>query len=169
MNEGRINERLDELLLIEERAERRSESLVELIKGLEEDRKKVVLELTEKMELVDHSLKNIGSCSKIIENKIQSAEKVYTNSIKAIKIVLWSLIAILLLLSFVVDHEVKKFNMPREEFNRINSKLQRTATFGDFNGRQLVRVRPNSEARFTGDDNQPMPGVYAEVWHYGDD
>jgi len=160
-----FQERVDELLLLEQRIERRAEKFLELTSDYQEKSQSAVKELVGKVEGVDESLKKINAASENVESYMTQCAK---QALRTSQLFLGTVIVAALIIGGTLwwSHHINSdLADAKAELASLNTKLKHKPVITHFHGKDYVRVVPDSETSFTRGDDSEVPGRYAEVWH----
>lgn len=160
-----FQDRVDELLLLEQRADRRAEKFIEITNDYQEKNQKALDDLLGKVGGIDASLAKMNAASDQVRDYVaQSAQ----HALRTAKLFLGTVIACAL---FVVGtlwwshHIISGLAQDKADLRALDTKLKHTPVIVHFKGKDYVRVVPDAETGFTRGDGGEVPGRYAEVWH----
>jgi hypothetical protein len=160
-----FQERVDELLLLEQRADRRAEKFLTLSKEYQESNQTVLLGLIDKAEQVKECLSKINTASEQVSASVASSEK---HAHRTVKLFLSTLVICLLMIASTLwwsRHIQDALEQDKIDLAALDVKLHHTPVIVPFKGKEYVRIVPDSEMTFTHKDGKAVPGLYAEVWH----
>lgn len=161
-----IQERVDELLLIEQRSQRRADQFLELNKEYQEKHQTTYEQLSNKTDEIYSSLQKINEASEKVAQYVDLCKKQATRSTA---VLLYAVIAAAFIIGGTIwwSHHVNaNLADAKDELSSLNTKLAHTPVIARFQGKDYVRVIPDSETGFVHDDGSNAPGRYAQVWHY---
>jgi len=160
-----FQERVDELLLLEQRADRRAKKFIELTKAYQKESQKALNDLLDKVGGIDKSLRKMNAASDSINESVaQSTE----HAKRSTWLFFIAVIAAVLIIASTLwwSHHIKSGLVDaRAELASLNTKLKYKPDFIHFHGRDYVRVVPDSKTIFTRKDGSEEPGTYFRVWH----
>jgi len=142
-----FQERVDELFLMEQRADRRAEKLLELVKSHEAS-------ITEINATSDSIQKHLTLC------RVANMRATYLFRSAALIFVI--VIAGTVWWSRHLDTSLAD---SRAELASIDTKLKHTPVILKYRGKDFVRVTPDTERGFTREEGGEAYGRYAQVWH----
>ena len=144
-----FQDRVDELLLLEQRA----------------DRRKVLDDLLGKVGDIDTRFAKMNAASdQVRDYVVQSAQ----HALRTAKLFLGTVIACALFVAGTLwwfHHIMNKLTPNKADLTALDIKLKHTPVIVNFKGKDYVRIIPNSETGFTRNDGSAVPGKYSEVWH----
>lgn len=159
-----FQERIDELLLIEERVERRSEKFIEIVNNYQNQNRKIFNHLLGNVEEISESLSKINTASDNISEYVTLCEK---HARHTTKVFLGAVVAAVLIVAgalFCSYFTYSDLDNAKTELANLNTKLKHTPVIVNYHGKDYVRVVSNTEKQFT-KNGKKMPGRYAKMWH----
>ena len=116
---------------------------------------------------INYSLQKINDASEKVAQYVDLCKKQATRSTAML---LYALVAAAFIIGGTIwwsHHVSSNLADAKAELSSLNTKLAHTPVVLHFEGKDFIRVIPDSETGFTrGDDNRHVSGRYAEVWHY---
>ena len=161
----RFQERVDELLLLEQRVDRRAEKFIELTNDYQEKNQKALSDLLGKVGGIGDSLEKINAASDQVRDYVTQSER---HALRTTKLFLGTVIVSALIVAGTLwwsHHIITELAQDKADLTSLDTKLKHTPVIVHFPGKDYVRVRENSEISFTHHDGSEVPGKYAEVWH----
>jgi len=159
-----FQDRVDELLLLEQRADRRAEQFVEITQDCQKKSQKAFTDLLDKTSNIDSSLAKITAASDQVRDYVaQSAQ----HALRTTHLFLGTVIACVLLIvgTFWWTHRIiNGVAQDKVDLAALDTKLKHTPVIMHFRGKDYVRVVPDSETGFTRGGDEVL-GRYSEVWH----
>ncbi len=158
-----IQERVDELLLIEQRSQRRADQFLELNKRYQEKHQLTYEQLSNKAGEIYSSLQKINEASEKVAEYVGLCKKQATRSTA---VLLYALVTAAFIISGTIwwSHYVNaNLADAKAELSSLNTKLSHTPVIAHFQGNDYIRIVPDSETGFTRGDGSDAPGRYAEV------
>ena len=160
-----FQERIDELLLLEQRVDRRAEKFIALTQTYQEKSQSALQNLLGKVGGIDESLAKMNAASERVNAYVRLSA---THATRTAKLFLGTVLASVCIIagtlwwSHHVTNHVKK---DRAAFERLFYKtLKHKPLIKIFKGKEYVRVVPNSEKSFT-NTGSDVPVRYSKVWH----
>ena len=157
-----FQERVDELLFIEQRMEKRLKSFVKMMKEAIAKRDKTLESFSEKINQVEQ----VGNDISLASNSIQSYMRVCeTHDKRSWKILLGSIAFSLLVLGGSLiwsRHIFSNFEEAKVSLSTLESKLEKTPVVEKFEGKYYVRIIPKTGTRLT--NNGKDIGTYFRIW-----
>lgn len=163
-----LSERIDELILIEDRADKKSNNFVEIIKVADDERKKSLDALTKQLQGIHETFNKINKCSESINRYVIFAKKMANATVQTFMGVMLVIVIALLVVFFWLRHESNKLDDAKAALATISIPLKQKPTILSVKGKEYVRIIPDSDSILS-HEGQDRDGIYAEVWHYGDD
>jgi len=160
-----FQERVDELLLLEQRVERRAEKFLELTSDYQKKSQSTFNDLLSKVDGIDASLNKINVASDSINEYVTASA---THATRTAKLFLGTVIASALIVAGTLwwSHHINgDLANAKAELASLSTKLKHKPVIVHFQGKDYVRVVPDSETGFTRGDDSGVPGRYSEVWH----
>ena len=160
-----FQERVDELLLLEQRADRRAEKFLELTNDYQEKSQGALNGLLGKVGGIDESLAKIKAASDSINKYVTLCDK---HAIRTLRLFMFTVIAAVFIVFGTLwwSHHINSDLVDaKAELASLNVKLQHTPQILHFHDKDYVRVVEDSETSFRRHDGSEVPGRYAEVWH----
>ena len=160
-----FQDRIDELLLLEQRADRRAERFVEITSDYQEKSQKAIDDLLNKVCGIDASLVKINVVSNQVGDYVAYSEK---HALGTAKLFLVTVVACAMIVAVILwwsHHIITGLAQDKVDLAALNVKLKHTPVIVHFKGRDYVRVIPDSDTGFTRGDGRAIPGHYANVWH----
>ncbi|MCB1826831.1 MAG: hypothetical protein KDH94_00300 [Coxiellaceae bacterium] len=160
-----FQDRVDELLLLEQRADRRAEKFIEITNDYQEKNQKALEDLRGHVGGIDESLARMNAASDQVRDYVAYSEK---HALRTAKLFLGTVIACALFVAGTLwwsHHIVNGLAQDKADLLALDIKLKHTPVIVHFKGKDYVRVIPGSETGFTRNDDSEVPGRYAEVWH----
>ena len=160
-----FQERVDELLLLEQRADRRAEKFIEITNDYQEKNQKALDNLLGKVGGIDASLAKMNAASDQVRDYIYYSEK---HALRTAQLFLGTVIACALFVAGTLwwsHYIIIELTRDKADLAALDIKLKHTPLIVHFKGKDYVRVAPDSETGFTRGDGSEVPGRYAEVWH----
>ncbi len=157
-----LQERIDELLLIEERAERRAEDLLVHHQAAQAEGKVWQQDVVQKIATLDNAMANIHEASLRFGDYVQACGR-YRD--RTITLFLGTLVLSLLILvgslgwSYYVNEQLAD---TKEELASLQVKLKGTPVIKNSEGKDYIRIKPDSEVHL-GQGKKKLPGIYAEI------
>jgi hypothetical protein len=159
-----FQERVDELLLLEQRADRRAEKLIEITNDYQEKSQQALDDLLSKVNIGDSLARMNAASDQVRDYVAQSAQ----HALRTAQLFLGTVIACVLVAAgtwWWSNHIVTGLAQDRADLASLDTKLKHTPVIMHFKGKDYVRVVPDSETGFTRGDDSEVPGRYAEMWH----
>jgi len=159
-----FQERVDELLLIEQRADRRAGKFIELVNAYQEKSQGMLDDLLCRANDVNETLIKINRASDSVDEYVTLCAKHVTHTTK---LFLGTVVLVILIVtgtlwwSHYIDSSLAD---AKSELANLNTKLKHTPVFLHFYGKEYVRVIPKSETSFSKGDEE-VPGRYSRIWH----
>lgn len=153
-----FQDRVDELLLLEQRADRRAEKFIDITSDYQEKYQKA-------LDDIDASLTKINTASDQVRNYADYSAK---HALRTVKLFLGTVIFCVLFIAGTLwwsNHIMKVIAQDKAYLAELDTKLKHTPVIMPFKGKDYVRVVPNSELSFTRSDGNKVPGRYSQVWH----
>mgnify|MGYP006345018333 CR=1 FL=1 len=160
-----FQDRVDELLLIEQRVDRRSEKLIDMTNDYKASSQKVLDDLVGKIGGIDDSIVKINAASDQARDHILQSENHARYTMRLFFVTAIASILILLGTLWWVHHVTSTFAEDKAALAAIEHKLQHTPVIVHFKGKDYVRIVTDSETSFNHADGSDVSGSYAEVWH----
>jgi hypothetical protein len=160
-----FQDRVDELLLLEQRADRRAEKFIEITNDYQEKSQQALDDLLGKVSGIDTSLAKINAASDQIGDYVFHSEK---HALGTAKLFLGTVIVCALFVAGTLwwsRHIVNELARAKADLAALDIKLKHKPVLVNFKGTDYVRVVPNSETGFTSVDGSDVSGQYAKVWH----
>lgn len=160
-----FQDRVDELLLLEQRADRRAEKFIEITNDYQEKNQKVLDDLRGHVGGIDASLARMNAASDQVRDYVAYSER---HALRTAKLFLGTVIACSLFVAGTLlwSHRIiSGLAQDKADLRALDIKLKHTPVIVHFKGKDYVRVMPDSETGFTRGDGSEVPGRYAEVWH----
>jgi predicted DNA repair protein MutK len=158
-----FQERLDELLLMEHKAELRIQQLTKHNETFQNDTNKVLARLDGVIRTVSNDIHTLGEVNDIANERMQALAR-YTK-----KIIITFVVALLIIVLVggwtamrlkYLNYEIK---LAEAKLKLLDLELKVTPVIVKYNGEDYVRVHPNTETRLAR-GGKPV-GVYAKAWH----
>jgi hypothetical protein len=163
-NAALFQERVDELLLLEQRIDRRASTFIDIINEHTQNSQHAVSDLLDKVTHIDESLMHMNAASdQIRDYALQSKHHAH----RTVTLFLGTVVTSLLIVAGTVwwsHHVVKSLARDRENLATLEYTLTHTPVIKEVDGKDYVRIRPGSETS-VGHDDRALSGRYAEVWH----
>jgi hypothetical protein len=160
-----FQDRVDELLLLEQRADRRAEKLIEITNDYQAKSQQALEDLLNKVGGIDDSLARMNAASDQVRDYVaQSAQ----HALRTAQLFLGTVIACALVAASTLwwsHHIISGLAQDKADLRALDTKLKHTPVMVHFKGNDYVRVVPDSETRFTRDNGNEVPGRYSKVWH----
>lgn len=160
-----FQERVDELLLLEQRIDRRAEKFVALTSDYQAKSQQALNQLLGKVSGIDESLAKMNAASDSIEAYVAQCAK---QGWRTTLLFCGAVMASVLIVAGTVwwsHHTRSNLADAKAELARLHTTLKHTPVIGHYHGKDYVRVVPGSETSFTRGDGHEVPERYAEVWH----
>ena len=163
--EEHFQDRVDELLLLEQRADRRAEKFIEITNEYQEKNQKTLDDLRVQVGGIDDSLARMNAASDQVRDYVAYSEK---HALRTAKLFLGTVIACALFVAGTLwwsHHIITGLVQDKADLAALDTKLKHTPVIVHFKGKDYVRIIPESETGFTRNDGSDVPGRYAQVWH----
>lgn len=161
----RFQERVDELLFLENKVEEHIKSLANMNEHYRKVYEAVTKDISQKMMGVNESLKKINEGSEKISDYMAHCEK-HAEHTRSIFMATVLACVIVIAGTFWWSYHINdNLADAKAELERLENKLKHTPDMESFKGKDYVRVVPDSETSFTDQYRDSIPGRYAEVWH----
>lgn len=160
-----FQERIDELVFIEQGIERRAKEFLALNKDYQEKSQGALTDLLDQVGGIDESLSKINAASNSVDKYVTLSAK---HAARTTQLFLGTLVAVVLIVSgtFWWSHRINSdLTDAKTELARLNVTLQHKPVILHFQGNDYVRVVPDSEMGFTRGNHGEVPGRYAKMWH----
>ena len=169
-----FKDRIDELMVLEKRADERAAHLSQTAKNCVETNKAEMNKFLLKMDSASDTVKRVDETSQKLTQYLHFCE----THVKLTLFLFFGSIILALGVGigsyFWYKHVAGQVEEAKLELAQANVKLRNkpiflsadnsmTSTNGDY-----VRVVPNTEGTLNHPNGKPYPGVYAEVWHRDD-
>jgi len=161
-----FQDRVDELLMMEQRVELRTEKFTHVAKRYQEKNAEALDDLLGKVSGIDKSLNQLNAASKSIGDYVAQCARYADNATRFVLSL--SLVAVLIVVGTLwwASHVRTGLVQDRADLNRwFNVTLKQKPLFKQVNGKDYVRVVPDSEMKLPLGKGYTVPGRYAEVWH----
>lgn len=161
-----FQDRIDELLLIEQRIDRRSSHFIDVIRHHQNTSQATFDGLMKKASGLDEGLAQIKETADQVGHYVAYSQR---HALRTARLFLWTLGICLVLLLGVLWFCYNTYHglaWERAKLAALNIKLKHTPVIVHFKGKEYVRVVPHSETQFTRDNGTQVPGWYAKMWHY---
>lgn len=160
----RFQERVDELLFLENKVEEHIKSLANMNEHYRKVYEAVTKDISQKMVGVNESLKKINEASEKIADYMTHCDQHarYTRNI-----FIGALVGSVIVISATLwwAHNFKSdLAEDRKEFDTLEYILKNQPVLKRFDGIDYVRITEPKTADLY-EDGQPLAGYYAEVWH----
>ena len=163
--EEHFQDRVDELLLLEQRVDRRAEKFIEITNDYQEKNQKALDDLRGHVGGIDESLARMNAASDQVRDYVDYSEK---HALRTAKLFLGTVIACALFVAGTLwwsQHIISGLAQDKADLAALDTKLKHTPVIVHFKGKDYVRVVPDSETGFIRGDGSEVPGRYAQVWH----
>lgn len=160
-----FQERVDELLLLEQRVDRRAEKFIELTNAHQKKSQKALDDLLGKVSGIDESLARMNAASDDVRDYVAKSER---HALRTAKLFLGTMVVSLLIVLGTLwwsHHVTSQLAEDRADLKVLDIKLKHKPVIVHFKGKDFVPVVPDSETGFTRGDGSEVPGRYAEIWH----
>jgi len=169
-----FKDRIDELMVLEKRADERADHLSQTAKNCVESNQAEIKQFLLEMNSASHTIKKIDGTTEKLTGYLHFCE----THVKLTLFLFFGSIILALCVGigtyFWYRHVAGQVEEAKLELAQANVKLRdkpiflsadnsMSSTNGDY-----VRVVPNTEGTLTHPNGKPYPGVYAEVWHRDD-
>ncbi len=164
-DDARFQERIDELLLLEQRADRRAEKFIELTDRYQEKNQQTLDDLLNNVGTINNSLWRMNAASDEVRDYVAKSER---HALRTAQLFLGTVMVCALWVSGTLwwsHHVTRRLAEDRAELKVLDITLKHTPVIVHFQGKDFVRVVPSSETRFSRRDGSTVPGRYSEVWH----
>ena len=154
-----------QLLLLEQRADRRAEKFIEITNEYQEKNQKTLDDLRVQVGGIDDSLARMNAASDQVRDYVAYSEK---HALRTAKLFLGTVIACALFVAGTLwwsHHIITGLVQDKADLAALDTKLKHTPVIVHFKGKDYVRIIPESETGFTRNDGSDVPGRYAQVWH----
>jgi len=159
-----FQERIDELLLLEQRVDQRGEKFLEITSAYQEKSQKALDDLLGKVGGIDKGLAKMNAASESVNRYLTLSA---THAERATHLFLSVVVAAVLFIAGLLwwsNHVTDDLVDARAELASLNIKLQHKPVIVNVHGKDFVRVVLETETTLTQGDSD-MPGRYSEVWH----
>lgn len=160
-----FQDRVDELLLLEQRADRRAEKFIDITNDYQEKNQKALDDLLGKVGGIDASLAKMNAASDQVRDYVEQSAQ---HALRTAKLFLGTVIGCALFVAGTLwwsHHIISGLSQDKADLAALDIKLKHTPVIVHFKGKDYVRVVPDSETSFTRGDGSEVSGRYAEVWH----
>lgn len=157
--------RIDELLLIEQRVDRRAETFIELTNAYQEKNQNTLDDLLNNVGNISTSLWRMNAASDEVREYVAKSER---HVLRTVQLFLGTVIVCALLVAGTLwwSHRVtSQLAEDRADLKALDIKLKHKPVIVHFQGKDFVRVVPDSETGFTRGNGSDVPGRYSQVWH----
>ena len=160
-----FQERVDELLLLEQRVDRRAEKFIELTNDYQKKSQGALNDLLSQVGGIDESLARMNAASDEVRDYVAQSER---HALRTAQLFLGTVVTSLLIVVGILwwsHHITSALAQDKADLAALDIKLKHKPVIVHFHGKDFVRVVPDSETGFTRKDNSDVPGRYSQVWH----
>lgn len=160
-----FQERIDELLLLEQRVDRRAEKFIELTHTYQEKNQKTLDDLLNNVGNINNSLWRMNAASDEVRDYVAKSER---HALRTAKLFLGTVIVCALFVSGTLwwsHHVTSQLAEDQADLKALDIKLKHQPVIVHFQGKDFVRVVPETETSFSRRDGSDVPGRYSQVWH----
>lgn len=153
-----FQERVDELLVLEQRVERRAEKFIELTTAYQERSQGTLDDLLGKVGGIDESLAKINAASDSVNAYVTLSA---THALRTATLFLGTVVATVLIVAGTLwwSHYITRdLAAARAELTSLNVRLKHKPVILHFHGKAFVRVVPKTETSFTRNNDSDVPG-----------
>lgn len=160
-----FQERIDELLLLEQRADRHAEKFIEITNDYQKESKEALDNLLGKVGDTDESLAKMNAASDSVNNYITFSAKHATNTLRLFMSTIIITMIIVAGTLWRPYHINSSLADAKDKLASLNTKLKHTPVIVHFHHKDYVRAAEDSEISFKRRDGGEVAGRYSEVWH----
>jgi len=167
-NEALFQERVDELLLLEEQSSRRGEQFIQLVRDHREKSQEslddLLMQVRGVSEHLHDRLSDVGAAAQQLNDAIAQNKQ---SERRAVSLFLRALASVVVTVSSTLwwSHHINGgLAQAKQDLAGLTTTLQHTPKILTIRGQDFVRVVPDSETGFTRGDGSDVDGRYARVW-----
>ena len=160
--EQRFQERVDELLLLEQRVDRRAEKFIEITNHYQEKSQGALDDLLAKVGGIDESLAKMNAASDRVNAYVTHSA---THATRTAKLFLGTVMACALIVAGTLwwsHHITSNLANAKAELASLNIKLQHKPIVIHDSGKDYIRIEPNTVVNLTDNDSQ-FKGTFAAI------
>jgi len=160
-----FQERVDELLLMEQRVEARAEQFTEMTKGYQKKNEAALKNLLGKVGGIDKSLLKINAASEVIGWHVAQCSRYADNAKTFVLALVFTSLVIVVGTLWWAHHIRSDLVEARVELASLNIKLKHKPVIVHVGGKDFVRVVPKTETTLSRGDGSEVSGRYSQAWH----
>lgn len=162
----RFQERVDELLFLENKVEEHIKNLVNMNEHYRKVYEAVTKDISQKMIGVNESFKKINEASEKIADYMENCEKHANRTRKVFMTTLGSCVLAIALTLWWSHHVKANLADAEKEVSYLSGLLKQVPVLTKVDGKPYVRIVPGTEIDdLQEQDGSPIEGLYAEEWH----